>query len=244
MVTSLRFLILDEEVAEKGVTAVNCTQDKPPPTRTKTCTCQKVPVFKNVIFVTSKSKESVSYLSNPLKSCCLRCSRGHLSSSSRWRNESQEVAALQNCESLRVAVMVFQSVASLASQFAEDQSGPDLARGLSGSAVGFALLPLDNPSLVPSHVGGWLQHVVAVPSGDGDEGDGGRVVADLLDESRHLLLDLLEHGTGVGWLGGVCRQKILPKILHTRKFLPILFGFWQHVLILAILVCSQGGGGE
>ena len=99
--------------------------------------------------------------------------------------------------------MVFQSVASLASQFAEDQSGPDLARGLSGRAVGFALLPLDNPSLVPSHVGGWLQHVVAVPSGDGDEGDGGRVVADLLDESRHLLLDLLEHGTGVGWLGGV-----------------------------------------
>ena len=72
-----------------------------------------------------------------------------------------------------------------------------------GSAVGLALLPLDNPSLVPSHVGGWLQHVVAVPSGDGDEGDGGRVVADLLDESRHLLLDLLEHGTGVGWLGGV-----------------------------------------
>merc|ERR550519_1537358 len=72
-----------------------------------------------------------------------------------------------------------------------------------GGAVGLALLPLDGPSLVPSHVGGWLQHVVAMPSGDGDEGDGGRVVADLLDEARDLLLDLLEPGTGVGWLGGV-----------------------------------------
>ena len=48
-----------------------------------------------------------------------------------------------------------------------------------GSAVGLALLPLDNPSLVPSHVGGWLQHVVTVPSGDGDEGNSGGVVANL-----------------------------------------------------------------
>ena len=59
-----------------------------------------------------------------------------------------------------------------------------------GSAVGLALLPLDGPSLVPSHVGRWLQHVAAVLSGDGDEGDG-RVVADPLDEARHLLLALL-----------------------------------------------------
>ena len=64
-----------------------------------------------------------------------------------------------------------------------------------GSAVGLALLTLDGPSLVPSHVGGWLQHVVAVPSGDGDEGDRSRIVADFLDEARHLLLDLLEPGT-------------------------------------------------
>ena len=42
-----------------------------------------------------------------------------------------------------------------------------------------------------------------MPSGDGDESDGSRIVADLLDEARHLLLDLVEPGTGVGWLGGV-----------------------------------------
>ena len=59
-----------------------------------------------------------------------------------------------------------------------------------GGAIGLALLPLDGPSLVPSHVGSWLQIVAAVLSGDEDEGDG-RVVADPLDEARHLLLDLL-----------------------------------------------------
>ena len=37
----------------------------------------------------------------------------------------------------------------------------------------------------------------------GYEGDGSSVVANFLDEARHLLLDLLEPGTGVGWLGGV-----------------------------------------
>ena len=48
-----------------------------------------------------------------------------------------------------------------------------------GDSLGVALLALDLPSLVPSHVGGGLEHVVAVPSGDGDEGNGGGVVADL-----------------------------------------------------------------
>ena len=33
--------------------------------------------------------------------------------------------------------------------------------------------------LVPGHVGGSLNHVVAVPSGDGDEGNSGGVVANL-----------------------------------------------------------------
>jgi len=61
----------------------------------------------------------------------------------------------------------------------------------SGTA-GLALLPLDVPSLVPRHVGASLQHVVAVPPRDGDEGDTSRVVSDLLDEARHLLLDLFE----------------------------------------------------
>lgn len=41
-------------------------------------------------------------------------------------------------------------------------------------------------------LGRLLQHVVAVPSGDGDERDRLRVVADLLDEGRRLLDDLVE----------------------------------------------------
>merc|ERR1719150_574549 len=72
-----------------------------------------------------------------------------------------------------------------------------------GGAVGLAFLALNVPSLVPAHVLGGLQHVVSMPSGDGDEGNSGGVVADLLDESRDLLLDLLETGLGVWWLGGV-----------------------------------------
>ena len=48
-----------------------------------------------------------------------------------------------------------------------------------GHAAGLALLPLDGPSLVPAHVGGSLNHVVSVPSGDGDEGHSGGVVPDL-----------------------------------------------------------------
>merc|ERR1712158_101860 len=82
--------------------------------------------------------------------------------------------------------------------------GNDGVEGLEeGHAVGLALLPLNVPALVPGHVGGSLNHVVAVPSGDGDEGNGGGVVANLLDETGHFLLDLLEPGLGVGRLGGV-----------------------------------------
>ena len=82
--------------------------------------------------------------------------------------------------------------------------GDDGVEGLEqGGAGSLALLAGDLPALVPAHVGGGLEHVVAVPSGDGHEGDGGRVVADLLDESGHLLLDLLKPGLGVGGLGGV-----------------------------------------
>ena len=42
-----------------------------------------------------------------------------------------------------------------------------------------------------------------MPARDGDEGNGGRVVSDLLDEARDLLADLLEPGLAVGRLGGV-----------------------------------------
>ena len=55
-------------------------------------------------------------------------------------------------------------------------------------------------ALVPVHVGGALQHVVTVPSGDGDEGDLGGVVSNLLQEAGDLLLDL-----GVTVLGVVDR---------------------------------------
>ena len=55
-----------------------------------------------------------------------------------------------------------------------------------GGAVGLAFLALNSPSLIPGQVLAGLQHVVAMPSGDGDEGDSHGVVADLLDGSeRH-----------------------------------------------------------
>lgn len=50
-------------------------------------------------------------------------------------------------------------------------------------------------------LGGFLQHVVTVPAGDGDEGDGLGVVTDLLDESGRLLDDFVE--TILGPLNGL-----------------------------------------
>lgn len=54
------------------------------------------------------------------------------------------------------------------------------------------VLGLLGPALVPGHVGGGLQHVVAVEARDGDESNLLGVEADLLDEVGGLLLDLLE----------------------------------------------------
>jgi hypothetical protein len=70
-----------------------------------------------------------------------------------------------------------------------------------GLAGGLASLGLLLPALVPGAVGGGLEHVVAVETRDGDEGNCLGVVADLLDERRSLLDDLLV--TGLGPLGGV-----------------------------------------
>ena len=71
--------------------------------------------------------------------------------------------------------------------------GVDGVDGLKeGLARGLAGLGLLVPSLVPGHVGGGLDHVVTVPAGDGDEGNRLGVVADLLDEVRGLLDDLVE----------------------------------------------------
>jgi len=44
---------------------------------------------------------------------------------------------------------------------------------------------------------GLLDHVIADPTGDGDEGDVGNVVADLLEVSGELTLDLVEAGLSV-----------------------------------------------
>merc|ERR1719361_3270434 len=45
---------------------------------------------------------------------------------------------------------------------------------------------------IPWHVIGSLNHVIANPTGDGDEGDVGNVVADLLQVEGELALDLIE----------------------------------------------------
>merc|ERR1719339_631887 len=95
--------------------------------------------------------------------------------------------------------------------------GDDGVEGLKqGHAVGLTLLPLNVPALVPGHVGGSLNHVVTVPSGDWHEGNGSGVVTDLLDESGHLLLDLLEPSLGVGGLGGVHLVDGDDELLHTQ----------------------------
>ena len=49
-------------------------------------------------------------------------------------------------------------------------------------------------ALEPGKVGGLLEHVVTVPSGDGDEGDLGWVVTDLLQVFGDFLLDFIESG--------------------------------------------------
>ncbi len=56
-------------------------------------------------------------------------------------------------------------------------------------------------ALVPGHVGGAGEHVVTVPARDGDEGNLSGLVAEALDEGRHLLVDLVV--TGLGELDGV-----------------------------------------
>ena len=68
-------------------------------------------------------------------------------------------------------------------------------------ARGLASLGLLLPSLVPRGVGGDVDHVVTVETGDGDERDRLGVVADLLDEVGGLLDDFAE--TLLGPLGGV-----------------------------------------
>ena len=55
-----------------------------------------------------------------------------------------------------------------------------------------------------------------MPSGDGDEGNGGGVVANLLDEAGHLLLNLLEPVLTVGGLGGVHLVDTNDELLYSK----------------------------
>jgi len=52
-------------------------------------------------------------------------------------------------------------------------------------------------AIVPGHVLGSLNHVVANPTGDGDERNVGNIVADLLQVDGELILDLIETGLRV-----------------------------------------------
>ena len=67
-----------------------------------------------------------------------------------------------------------------------------------------------------TYVGGSLEHVVAVPAGDGDESDSLGVEADLLDEAADLLLDLTEAGLGEGGLSAVHLVDGDDELLHTE----------------------------
>lgn len=86
-----------------------------------------------------------------------------------------------------------------------------LKEGLSGRLSSLGLLL---PTLVPWAVGGVVDHVVTVESGDRNEGDSLWVVSDLLDEGRGLLDDFLE--TGLGPLGGVHLVDSDDKLLDTK----------------------------
>ena len=48
-----------------------------------------------------------------------------------------------------------------------------------GGSLCVSFLTGDFPALVPGHVGGGFQHVVAVPSGNGDKGNSCGIVSDL-----------------------------------------------------------------
>jgi len=85
--------------------------------------------------------------------------------------------------------------------------------GLSGE---LSFLDFLVPALVPAHVAGGLDHVVTVPSGDGDESNRLGVVADLLDVGRDFGGDFVESGLGVWWFGGVHFVNTDDHLLDTK----------------------------
>ena len=86
-----------------------------------------------------------------------------------------------------------------------------LEEGLTGDLAGLAFLL---PALVPGAVGGGLNHVVTVETGDGNEGGALGVEADLLDEVGGLLDDFVV--TLLGPLAGVHLVKSDDELLHTE----------------------------
>ena len=88
---------------------------------------------------------------------------------------------------------------------------------------------------LPGHVLGGLQHVVSMPSGDGDEGNSSWVVANLLDEALDLLLDLLKPGLRVGGLSRVHLVDTNNELLDAKGVgqesvlasLPIFRNSWE-----------------
>jgi len=65
----------------------------------------------------------------------------------------------------------------------------------------FAFLAVNIPPLEPAHVGGGFQHVVSMPSRNGDERNSDWIVTNLLDVAAHFLLDFLETGLAEGRFG-------------------------------------------
>jgi hypothetical protein len=61
-----------------------------------------------------------------------------------------------------------------------------------GLTLGSTVLGLTLPTLVPWAVGGWLNHIVTVPTGDRNESNSLRVVTNLLDEVGGLLDNFVE----------------------------------------------------
>ena len=95
--------------------------------------------------------------------------------------------------------------------------GDNRVEGLKeGVAISLTLLDLNSPSLVLAHVGTGLQHVVSVPSGDGDKRFSCRVVSNLLDEARHFLLNLLEPRLAVWRLSAVHLVDSNDKLLDSQ----------------------------
>ena len=113
--------------------------------------------------------------------------------------------------------------------------GDDRIEGVQqGGAGGLALLAGDVPALVPAHVGRGLEHVVTMPPRDGDKRDSSWVVANLLDEARHLLLDLLEPSLGVGGLGGV-------HLVYTHNELLDSKGVGEQGVLTGLTVLGDAG---